>query len=56
MGRIRKKAAREAALPEVDHKIQEDRQRIAELLVRKLEEVGFDCSLGDNSLVPRRDN
>ena len=58
MERIRKEAAREDALPEVDDKIQEERQRIAEHLVRKLQEVGFDCSLGDSSLAPtlRRDN
>ena len=58
MGRIRKKAAREAALPEVDDKIQEERQRIAEHLVRILQEEGYGCSLGDGSLAPklRRDN
>ena len=58
MGRIRKAAARKAALPKVDQKIQEERQRIAERLVRKLREVDFDCSLGDSSFVPtlRRDN
>jgi hypothetical protein len=58
MGLIRKAAARKPALLEVDQKIQEERQRIAEHLVRKLQEVGFDCSLGDNSIAPtlRRDN
>ena len=58
MGRIRKEAAREGALPEVDPKIQEERQRIAEHLVRMLRDAGYDCSLGDNSLAPtlRRDN
>ena len=58
MGRIRKAAARKAALPEVDQKIQEERQRIAEHLVRILREAGYGCSLGDNSLAPtlRRDN
>ena len=58
MGRIRKEAAREAALPEVDDKIQEERQRIAEHLVRELRKADYGCSLGDGSLAPklRRDN
>jgi hypothetical protein len=57
MGRIRKEAAREAALPEADHKIQAERQRIAEHLVRILQEEGYGCSL-DNSPAPtlRRDS
>ena len=56
MERIRKEAAREAALPETDQKLQEERQRIAEHLVRILQEKGY--SLGDGSLAPklRRDN
>ena len=58
MGGIRKDAARKAARREVDPKIQEKRQRIAEHLVRMLRDAGYDCSLGDNSLAPtvRRDN
>jgi hypothetical protein len=58
MGRIRKGAARKAALPKVDQKIQEGRQRIAEHLVRELGKAGYVCSLGDNSFVPtlKRDN
>jgi len=58
MGSIRKGPARKAALPEVDQKTLEERQRIAEQLVRELRKADFDCSLGDTSLVPtlRRDN
>ena len=58
MGRIRKGAARKAALPEVDQKTLEERQRIAERIVGELRKAGFDCSLGDKSLVStlRRDN
>ncbi len=57
MGRIRKEAAREGALPEVDPKIQEERQRLAERLVRALREAGY-RTLGDDSVAPtlRRDN
>ena len=57
MGRIRKEAARKGALPEVDPKIQEERQRIAEHLVRILREAGYG-SLGDDSVArrPERDN
>jgi hypothetical protein len=58
MGRIRKGAARKAALPKVDQKTLEERQRIAEHIVRELRKAGFVCSLGDSSLAPtlRRDN
>jgi hypothetical protein len=58
MGRIRKAAARKAALPKIDQKTLEERQRIAEQLVRELRKAGYVCSPGDNSLVPtlRRDN
>ena len=58
MGRIRKTAARKAALPKVDQKTLEERQRIAERLVRELRKAGYVCSLGDDSIVPtlRRDN
>ena len=41
MGRIRKDVARKGALPEVDPKIQKERQRIAERLVRALREAGY---------------
>ena len=58
MGRIRKTVPRKARPPEVDPKIQEERQRIAEHLVRILREAGYRCSLGDDSVAPtlRRDN
>ena len=58
VGRIRKEAARKGALPELDPKIQEERQRIAEHLVRILREAGYGCSLGDDSVArrPERDN
>jgi hypothetical protein len=57
MGRIRKTASK-ADPAEVDPKIQEERQRIAERLVRELRKAGYVCSLGHDSLVPtlRRDN
>ena len=57
MGRIRKDVARKGALPEVDPKIQEERQRLAERLVRALREAGY-RTLGDDSVAPtlRRDN
>ena len=57
MGRIRKTAAGKADPAEVDRKIQEERQRIAEHLVRILQEEGYGCSL-DNSPAPtlRRDS
>ena len=48
MGRIRKEAAREDALPEVDDKIQEERQRIAEHIVRVLREAEYSCELGED--------
>ena len=51
MGRVRK-AASKAALLEADHKIQEERQRIAEHIVRELRKAGYDCTLGDSSFVP----
>ena len=58
MGRIGKDVARKGALPEVDPKIQEERQRIAEHLVSVLREAGYGCSLGDDSVArrPERDN
>ena len=58
MGRIRKTVPRKARPPEVDPKIQKERQRIAEHLVRILREAGYGCSLGDDSVArrPERDN
>jgi hypothetical protein len=44
MGRIRKKAARKAALPEVDDKIQEERLYFAKRLVQELREAGYEVS------------
>jgi hypothetical protein len=44
MGRIRKKAARKAALPEVDDKIQEERLHFAKRLVQELREAGYEVS------------
>jgi len=49
MGRVRK-AASKAALLEADHKIQEERQRIAEEIVRALREAGYSCELGEEGL------
>ena len=42
MGRIRKTAAGKADPAEVDRKIQEERQRIAEHLVRALREASYE--------------
>ena len=58
MGRIRKTAAIKADPPEVDPKIEEERQRIAENIVRALREAGYECSLGDDNTARtlRRDN
>ena len=58
MGRIRKEAARKDALPGVDDKIQEERQRIAQDIARALREAGYECSLGDNGVARtlRRDS
>jgi hypothetical protein len=44
MGRIRKKAARKAALLEVDEKIQAERLRFAQRLVQELREAGYEVS------------
>ena len=55
--RIRGKAvAGKASPPDVDQKIQEERQRIAEDIARALREAGYECS--DDSIQPtlRRDN
>ena len=45
MRRIRGKAvAGKASPPDVDQKIQEERQRIAEDIARALREAGYECS------------
>ena len=58
MGRIRKTATSKADPPEVDPKIQEERQRIAQDIARALREAGYECSLGEDSIAQRlrRDN
>ena len=48
MGRIRKTVPRKADPPRVDPIIQEERQRIAEHLVREFRKAGYECSLGDD--------
>ena len=49
MARIRKTATRKADPPELDPKIEEERQRIAQDIARALREAGYECSLGGNS-------
>ena len=56
MGSIRKGAARKAALPKVDQKTPEERQRIAEQIISELQKAGYDCALGDIVPTLRRDN
>ena len=58
MGRIRKTAASKADPPELDPKIEEERQRIAEDIARALREAGYECCLGDDSVARtlRRDH
>jgi len=55
--RIRGKAVPRKAVPPIDPKIQEERQRIAEDIARALREAGYECS-DDDSIQPtlRRDN
>jgi hypothetical protein len=48
IGRIRKESARKDALLGVDDKIQEERQRIAEHLVRILREAEYSCEFGED--------
>ena len=43
MARIRKTATSKAKPPELDPKIEEERQRIAENIVRALREAGYEC-------------
>ena len=58
MARIRKTATSKADPPELDPKIEEERQRIAEDIVRALREAGYECCLGDDSTARtlKRDN
>ena len=49
MKHVRKKAARKAALPEIDQKTLEERQRIAEHIASELRKAGYVCSLEDDS-------
>ena len=53
MARIRKTAVSKADPPEVDPKIEEERLRIAEHIVRALREAGYECCLGDDSIARR---
>ena len=57
MDRFREAAAHKSKPPEGSQKLQEERQRIAERLVRALREAGY-RTLGDDSVAPtlRRDN
>ena len=52
MGRIRKTADK-ADPPEVDLKIQEEKQRIAQDIARALREAGYECCLGEDSTAQR---
>ena len=51
MARIRKTAAGKADPPELDPKIEEERQRIAENIVRALR--AYECCLGEDSTARR---
>ena len=53
MACIRKTAAGKTNPPELDPKIEEERQRIAEDIARALREAGYECSLGDDSTARR---
>ena len=52
MGRIRKTVGN-ADPPEVDLKIQEEKQRIAQDIARALREAGYECCLGEDSTAQR---
>jgi len=58
VGRIWKTAASKADPPELDPKIEEERQRIAQDIACALREAGYECSLGDNGVARtlRRDS
>ena len=53
MGRIWKTAASKADPPELDPKIEEERQRIAQEIARALQEAGYECCLGEDSTARR---
>ena len=53
MGHIRKTVAHKADPPELDPKIEEERQRIAQDIVRALREAGYECCLGEDSTAQR---
>ena len=53
MARIRKTATRKADPPELDPKIEEERQRIAQEIARALQEAGYECCLGEDSTARR---
>ena len=52
MGGIRKTADK-VDPPEVDLKIQEEQQRIAQDIARALREAGYECCLGEDSTAQR---
>ena len=58
MGYIRKTVTSKADPPELDPKIEEERQRTAQDIARALREAGYECSLGDNGVARtlRRDS
>ena len=53
MRRIRKTVAHKADPPELDPKIEEERQRIAQDIARALREAGYERCLGDDSTARR---
>jgi hypothetical protein len=54
MGHIRTHAARQAAPPKRDQKIQEKRLRIAQSIVRALREAGYTSEMADDGPAPSR--
>ena len=53
MARIRKTATSKANPPELDPKIEEERQRIAQDIARALREAGYECCLAEDSTARR---
>ena len=53
MGYIRKTVTSKADPPELDPKIEEERQRIAQDIARALREAGYERCLGDDSTARR---
>ena len=53
MRRIRGKAVPRKAVPPIDSKIQAERLRIAQHIVRALREASYQCCLGDDSTARR---